>query len=534
MIYWSLNSGLWSPADTPTIFPTRDRPYFSDVSEEVGLADVMVNDPDLVWIVGGGACWGDYDRDGDLDLYIVGWRTEGRLYRNDNGRFKDVTPEAGLLTNKTISMKGMSCTWADYDNSGYPSLFITLYESTYGNVLYKNLGNGSFIDVTEEAGLVGRRGRMAAGAAWADVNRDGCLDLYVGYYVNLRSVQAGQIFVRGDGNLLYINNCDGTFTEKASSYGVEDYGYTFQPLFFDYDDDGYLDLFLANDFGLTRLYRNVDGLRFALVSHQANVERPGQWMGVAVADLDLDRLWDVIVTNYDENLLLKYTGSYFVDVASRVRLSDPYQVGWGVCVIDVDNDGRQDVFVSNGKIGVRTDRPVNQYNRLYYNVGPFFLDATWSAGLAVHGNARGLACADYDQDGGVDVLVYELARNPILYRNLIANKSKGSWLQVRLEGSTWLCSLCNYRTSREAVGAVVEVEVHGKVYRQTVVKGTSYLSDNGPWLYFGLGSAGIVDRLTVFWPSGLVEEYRGLPVNTVVRVVEEGGCFFQVAEKDHV
>jgi hypothetical protein len=125
----------------------------------------------------------------------------------------------------------------------------------------------------------------------------------------------------------------------------------------------------------------------------------------------------------------------------------------------------------------------------------------------------------------VDILVYDLSRPPILYKNQVASKSAGTWVQVRLEGSTWLCALCAYRSTREAVGAVVEVEVHGRIYKQQVVKGSSYLSDNGPWLYFGLGNAGSIDRLTVFWPSGIIEEYRDLPVNSVIRVVETGGCF---------
>jgi ASPIC and UnbV. len=518
---------MWGTGGPSAQLLPEGKPYFVDVSRDYGLTELMVKDADIVWVVGGGACWGDYDRDGDLDLYVVGWRAPGRLYRNDGTTFRDVTEEHGLLTDKTRNMLGMSCTWVDYDNSGLPSLFLTLYESPYGNVLFKNVDGKYFRDVTELAGLVGKPGKIAAGAAWSDVNRDGCLDLYVGYYVNLRSVQSGQIFGRGAGNLLYINNCNGTFREESKRYGVEDFGYTFQPLFLDYDDDGYQDLFLANDFGLTRLYRNIEGAKFEIVSQHNGVERAGQWMGVAAGDLDLDGLWEIIVTNYDDNLLLKNAGGYFVDIASRVRLSDPYQVGWGVCILDVDNDGKQDVFIANGKIGVRSDRPTKQYSRLFYNLGPFFLDATWSAGLANHGNARGLACADYDQDGGVDILVYELTRPPILYKNQVASKSAGTWVQVRLEGSTWLCALCAYKSTREAVGAVVEIEVHGRIYRQQVVKGSSYLSDNGPWLYFGLGNAGRIDRLTVFWPSGIVEEYRDLPVNSVIRVVESGGCFVQ-------
>ncbi|MCS7145456.1 MAG: CRTAC1 family protein [Nitrososphaerota archaeon] len=526
IVYWLTTTGATFFNQASHIYLPADKPYFVDATKESGLYVEVVRDPEVVWIPGGGICWGDYDRDGDLDVYVMGWNLPGRLFRNDDSfRFTDVTVEVGLMMDEILGKRGMSCTWADYDNSGYPSLLLTFYDLPTGNVmLLKNLGNGSFKDVTQEAGLAISRGKYAAGTAWADVNRDGCLDLYVGYYINLRSVREGSIFGQGAGNQLFINNCDGSFTEMAEDYGVVDYGYTFQPVFLDYDGDRFPDLFLANDFGYTRLYKNEGGEKFTRVSSLTGVERVGQWMGVAYGDLDFDGYWEIAVTNYDDNLLLKYTGDYFTDVAPRLRISDPYQVGWGVCIVDIDNNGLLDVVMANGKIGVRTDRPVNQINKLFYNIGPFFYDATWHSGLARHGNARGLACVDLDLDGGVDLLIYDLLGYPILYKNVLSNKTENRWVQVRLEGTTWLCGLCGFRTSRDAVGAVVEIEAVGKVYRQSVAKGISFLSDNGPWLYFGLGRAGKIDRLTVFWPSGVVEEYRDLPVNSVVYIVEQGGC----------
>ncbi len=523
--YWLFSSGVFSYQYVPLTSMPAYKPYFQDVTSDSGLLVRVVDDREIVWIPGGGSCWGDYDRDGDLDVYVVGWNATGRLFRNDGGLFTDVTRESGLLIEGIVAGKGMGCSWADYDNSGFPSLLVTFYDSPYGNVhLFKNLGDGSFRLVTDEVGLSLNHGRYASGVAWGDVNRDGCLDLYIGYYINLRQVKEGAIFSQGSGNQLFINNCDGSFRESAEIYGVVDYGYTFQPIFIDYDLDFFPDLFLANDFGYTRLYRNEEGRRFILSASSIGAERVGQWMGVAYGDLDMDGYWDIIVTNYDDNLLLKYTGAYFNDITARLRLTDPYQVGWGVCIIDIDNNGLLDIIVANGKIGVRTDKPSNQVNRVFYNAGPFFYDATWHAGLIRHVNTRGLSCVDMDKDGGVDLLFYDLLGYPILYRNLISNYTGNRWVQVRLEGATWLCGACTYRTSREAVGAVVEVESLGKIYRQTVTKGTSFMSDNGPWLYFGLGRASRIERLTVYWPSGIVENYRDLPVNSVILIVEQGGC----------
>lgn len=525
-VYWVFTGDIPFFNQAPLMYLPATRPYFGDITGESGLYVEVVRDPEVVWIPGGGICWGDYDRDGDLDVYIMGWNKAGRLFRNEGQRsFTDVTAEAGLMVERLLGQKGMSCTWADYDNTGSPSLLMTFYDSPTGNiVLMKNLGNGSFKDITIEAGLSVSRGKYAAGVAWGDVNRDGCLDLYIGYYINLRSVREGSIFGQGAGNQLFINNCDGGFREAAEEYGVLDYGYTFQPTFIDYDRDGFVDLFLANDFGYTRLYRNEEGRRFTKLSSFTGVERVGQWMGVAYGDLDMDGYWEILVTNYDDNLMLKYTGDYFADVASRLRLADPYQVGWGVCIVDIDNNGLSDVVIANGKIGVRTDRPVKQLNKLFYNIGPFFYDATWHSGLARHGNARGLTCVDFDHNGYVDMLIYDLMGYPILYKNLLSNTTENRWVQIRLEGSTWLCGACASKSSREAIGAIVEIETAGKVYRQAVVKGISFLSDNGPWLYFGLGRVEKIDRLTVYWPSGIVEEYGNLPVNSVITVVEEGGC----------
>ncbi|GBC70449.1 hypothetical protein HRbin02_00216 [Candidatus Calditenuaceae archaeon HR02] len=525
LAYWLFSSDAIPFQYTTLTSLPPNKPYFLDVTKDAGLYVKVVEDSEIFWIPGGGSCWGDYDKDGDLDVYIVGWNTPGRLFRNEGGfRFEDTTREARLLV-KELSQKGMSCTWSDYDNSGYASLLVTLYDSPYGSVhLFKNLGNGTFKRVTREAGLFNTSGKYAAGVAWGDVNRDGCLDLYIGYYVNLRLVRGGTIFGQGAGNQLFLNNCDGTFTESAGIFGVVDYGYTFQPTFIDYDSDGFPDLFLANDFGYTRLYRNEEGRRFTGAPSNMGAERLGQWMGVAYGDIDLDGYWDIIVTNYDDNILLKYTGSYFNDIAPRLRLTDPYQIGWGVCILDIDNNGLLDVVIANGKIGVRTDKPPNQMNKIFYNIGQFFYDATWQAGVARHGNFRGLTCVDIDLDGGIDLLLYDLSGYPQLYRNVLSNSTDNRWVQIRLEGSTWLCGTCTYKTSREGVGAVVEIETSGKVYRQTVVKGTSFLSDNGPWLYFGLGKASRIERLTVYWPSGIVEEYKNLPVNSILTIREQGGC----------
>lgn len=495
----------------------------------------------LLEVAGAGAAWMDYNNDGRLDLLVVNGSTVEKLarggdllaalYRNDgNGRFTDVTAPAGL--SKTAW--GMGVCVADYDNDGYDDAYIT----AYGNdALYRNLGDGSFRDVAEKAGI--REPGWSTGCAFGDYDRDGDVDLYVANYVAMdvhktptrgvnsfcqymgMNVLCGPRGLPGGADHLYRNNGNGSFTDVSEPAGIRDPGhYGFGVLFTDFDDDGWPDIYVANDSTPNFLFHNQHNGTFKEIALEAGAAfseegRAQAGMGVDAGDYDNDGDLDIFVTNFsqDTNTLYRNNGDSTFTVetypAGLGESSIPY-MAWGTGLVDFDNDGWLDIFIANGHIYPEIDRyPLGstylEKRQLYQNRGNGrFLEVTQQVGgeLLVEKSSRAAAFADYDDDGDVDVFLTNVDDRPTLLRNDGGNANH--WLQLRLTGT---------KSNRNAIGA--RVTVHSAGWRQTaeVRSGGSYDSHNDFRLHFGLGRQTHVSRIEVRWPSGAMQAFETLPVD---------------------
>ena len=537
---------------------------FKDVAEQAGIAFShfpAMRTTRLPEDMGSGAAWGDFDGDGWQDLYLVNIAgpvtmadeemlassAHNVLYRNTgDGTFDDVSIDAGV---------GMRCwcsgaAWADYDNDGQPDLFVTAYGE---NGLYRNLGNGRFEDVSAAAGVGGLHG-FWTGASWGDYDRDGWLDLYVTGYVRFVENLAGQSLLQYDvespvginpssyapeRNLLYQNTGDGTFEEVAESAGVDNVaGRSLSASWADFNDDGWPDLYVANDVSDNVLYLNRSDGAFEDVSHSALVADYRGAMGLAVGDWDGDLDLDLFITHWiaQENALYSNrmregsgsdakaaTGNAgdpvrFIDVADRFGLGQVAldYVGWGTFFFDYDNDGRLDLFVSNGSTLQRRDRPemlIPMTDMLFWNGGPdrgFFetsgLSGDWFQTARV---GRGAAYADYDNDGDLDIVVSNHGGRAVLLAN--SGHPTNHWLGVRLIGR---------RSNRDGIGARIRVVSGGAAAVREVGAQSSYLSQNSLVAHFGLGSQSRADSVVVRWPAGGESRLIGIDADQIVTIDE--------------
>ncbi len=538
------------PADHPRI-------TFVDVTRDAGIQFRHFwgqRSSQIPEDMGSGAAWGDYDNDGWPDLFLVNVvgpitltpeevrRSPARcaLYRNNrDGTFTDVSVEAGV----DLRVWGMGAEWADYDNDGWLDLVV----STYGeNALYHNNGDGTFSDRTRAAGL-GRRRGFWSGVAWADYDRDGFLDLYVTGYVKYsrpaEPTAAEQYDVENpasinpnafppERNLLYHNNRNGTFTEVAARAGVlGDRGKTLEAAWADFDEDGWPDLYVANDVTDNQLFRNLGNGTFRDISHESHVADYRSAMGLAVGDWDNDQDLDIFITHWiaQENALYSnlrdrspgvHTGPAveFKDEADRYGVGQIALdfVGWGTFFFDYDNDGKLDLFVANGHTFQRRDAPhllAPQTGQLFWNrgVGHGFYDVSAVSGEYFHQPyvGRGAAFADYDNDGDLDVVVVNHGGAAVLLRNDGGNRAR--WLKVKLEGR---------RSNRTALGATIRVVAAHTTQVREVGAQASYLSQNDLTEHFGLGPIAEVDSLVVTWPGGLRQVWTGLAADQTVKLVE--------------
>jgi tetratricopeptide (TPR) repeat protein len=525
------------PADHPDV-------SFTDVTDEAGIAFRHFparRSGQLPEDMGSGAGWADYDGDGWLDLLLVNIGSPSRLYRNlGDGTFADVTARAGL-DHSTI---GMGVAWADYDGDGWMDVFLSAYGQ---NVLYRNLGDGTFQDVTQKAGMSGREG-FWAGAAWGDYDRDGHLDLFVTGYVQYEPELGADASLQYDvdippslnpssfrphPNLLWHNAGNGTFKEVAEVAGVLGEGRSLGAVWADFDEDGWPDLYVANDVSDNVLYRNLRDGTFEDVSHRAAVADYRGAMGLAVGDWDGDEDLDLFITHWiaQENALFSNMGAdltptrgdsrplRFVDEADRFGLGQIALdfVGWGTFFFDYDRDGLPDLFVANGSTLQRRDDPsllVPMRDQLFWNRGREhgFFDVSAAGGdhFSRELVGRGAAIADYDRDGDVDVVIVNHGGRPTLLRN--EGGREASWLELRLEGRA---------ANRSAIGARVRVVTGESAQVQVVGAQTSYLSHNSLVLHFGLGNAAQVDTLTILWPDGGRQAWTDLPVRRAIRLVQD-------------
>ena len=524
---------------------------FEDVAAEAGLDfQHFSGSPEKQYILesmSGGVAWFDFDRDGWVDLYLVngghweelvqGKRTvSNALYRNNgDGTFTDVTGKAGVDNRHW----GMGVAAGDYDNDGWVDLFVCNYGP---NTLYRNNGDGTFRDVTATAGV--GDGRWGVSASWGDYDADGRLDLYVTNTVQFDykdpdpmdchyrgiTVQCGPLGMVGDSDILYRNNGDGTFSDVSEKAGVSDVtpSYGLGAIWSDYDNDGDLDLYVANDQMANFLFRNQgDGTfeetgLFAGAAFSDDGTAQGS-MGVDFGDYDRDGLLDIYITHFsdDYNTLFRNLGQgRFRDMTRGAGLtfSSWPMVGWGTGFVDLDHDGWEDIFAANGHVfpqvdGYKIGTSFHQRSQVFRNLGQGKFQEV-SAGLdkLKSWSSRGVAFADYDNDGDIDVAVNNLDGVPWLLKNQKGSQA-GNWLMLSLEGT---------RTNRSAIGARVSLETaEGKQMRE-VRGGSSYESTHDFRVHFGLGRLETVRKLTVRWTDGTTQDFENLAANRLYRLKEGG------------
>ena len=497
--------------------------------------------------LGSGAAFLDYDKDGWQDILLVNgadWpghkthRTTMALYRNNHdGTFTDVTRRAGL----DVEMYGMGVAVGDFNNDGFPDLFVTAVGQSR---LFQNNGHGGFTDVTEKSRLGGHTG-FSTSALWFDYDRDGHLDLFVANYVKWSEAQ--DVFCSLDGThksyctpeayrgstcWLFHNKGDGTFEDVTAKSGIFDStSKSLGVAMLDYDLDGWPDLFVANDTQPNKLYRNNHDGTFRDVAIGAGVAfsqdgKARAGMGVDVADYENSGVPGIAVTNFDDEMIGLYRGSSKGIYADRAPLTDVgrisrHSLGFGCFFFDVDLDGLLDLLVVNGHIddtvrNIRPDVTYEQPPHLFLNAGGGkFHDVAAEAGasFAEPKVGRGAAFGDFDNDGDLDVLVTTNHGPAHLYRNDVARDSVHHSIRFEMVGT---------KSNRDAIGAVVRIYYGGHYSSLTVKSGSSYLSQSELPLTFGLGSAETVDRIVVEWPSGNKETVKNIKAGRYVWVEGKG------------
>ena len=527
---------------------------FTDVTREAGITwqQFSGESPDrfLIETMGGGVAFLDFDGDGLQDIFFVnGGETPRRksptplrnaLYRNlGNGKFEDVAAKAGV---DRLDFYGMGVAVGDYDNDGHPDLFITGFPSS---ALFHNNGNGTFTEVTKQAG-VHNPGRWAASSAWFDYDRDGYLDLVVTNYVRfafddpqkcevngMRSY-CEQVAYQGMPLTLYHNNRDGTFIDVSAQSGFDKLvGRALGVVALDLNDDGWTDLFIARDASPNLLLINQHNGTFAddaadaeVAYNQDGVAKAG--MGVDAADANGDGLPDLAVTNFNDQYHSFLVGSKpgpYQDrtVASHVAAFTKSYVGWGVKFLDFDNDGNLDLMFANGHINsvietTRTDVKYKEPPLLLRNLSHgIFQNLRESAGPAFTSaySARGLAAGDFDNDGALDVVFTCLNDAPVLLHNNLGQRNP--WIGFELQGTV---------SNRDAVGAKITVQLPNRKLVRWIAGGSSYLSAHDKRVIVGLGgdpgapAPNPAPKVEIRWPSGTVQRLSNLKPNQYHKIVE--------------
>jgi hypothetical protein len=512
----------------------------------------------LLETTGCGVAFYDYDNDGWLDIFLVnGSRLEGfpagqepssHLFKNNrDGTFTDVTARAGLAH----SGWGQGVCIGDYDNDGFEDLFVTYYGN---NVLYHNNGDGTFSNVSVKAGVAGTKTRWGTGCAFLDYDRDGHLDLFVANYIDLDlktapvpesgpclyksvMVACGPPGLNGGKNILYHNNGDGTFTDVSEASGITRANGTFGlgVLTADLDNDGWPDIYVANDSTPSALYKNKKNGQFEDIGIDAGCAlsadgKPQAGMGIAAADYDLDGNLDMVKTNFagDTPSLYHNLGEgNFEDATFTGGLGAHTQfLGWGCGFFDFDNDGWPDILICNGHVypeveQLQTDAGYAQRKLLYRNQrNSHFEDVSFDAGpgISTPSAARGCAFGDFDNDGDIDVVVNTINGLPQLLR--CDSEWNHNWIKVRTIGT---------KSNRSGIGARVRCVTtspgESKAHQQIdeVRSGGSYISQNDLRVHFGIGKAEKVDLLEIHWPSGQVETLKDVKPNQLLFVKEGMG-----------
>lgn len=540
-IVFMLNTVFASQAQTTV--------QFVDVTGASGIRFKHVNGESgqkyYLGTMGAGAAFLDYDNDGDLDLYILngaplpGFVSDtpptNILYQNDgDGGFTDVTAEAGIGD----TGYGMGCVAADYDNDGNQDLYVTNFGE---NVLYRNNGDGTFTDVTQAAG-VGCGEKWSSSCAFLDYDHDGHLDLYVVNYLDYSIAQDGhwrdwrnqrgygnpQVY-EGISDTLYRNSGNGTFTDATQHAGVHNNsGKGLGVACGDYNNDGRIDIYVANDTTPNFLYRNRGDGRFVDIAplvgvayNENGVAEAG--MGVDFGDYNGSGFLDIFITNfsYETNTLHeKHPDGTFTDVTDIAHLGESsfLKLAFGTKFFDADNDGDLDLFVANGHLHP-TDSDTLEYaqtNQLFQNTGnSFFLDISPQSGdyFSMKQVSRGAAFGDYDNDGDTDIFVVNLNQEGVLLRNEDGNRNH--WLMIKTIGT---------KSNRDGIGTRVTVVTESGSQMREIQTGSSYLSGHDLRLIFGLGAETMVEAVKITWPSGLEQMLVDVEANQLLVITEGVGA----------
>jgi hypothetical protein len=536
---------------------------FLDITKQSGLDKFhhRSGTPEKSTIIdapGSGVALLDYDNDGWLDIYLLNGSTVPALkgkepppramlfHNNHDGTFTDVTDKAGVANERW----GFGVAVADYDNDGWPDIYVANYGK---NRLYHNNHDGTFTDVAERAGVT--LGGWSTGPTWGDYDHDGLLDLFVPGYVNYNldrpvfagkngvpegacqyrgvSVFCGPMGLIGESDHLFHNNADGTFTDVSLKAGVADREgrYGFASVFADLDDDGWLDLVVANDSTPNYLYRNRRDGTFEDVSYESGLAvneegRAQASMGIALGDYNRDGKLDLFITTFSDDYKTLYRndgGANFRDVSFRAGLGNstiPF-LAWGAGFLDFDNDGLLDIFIANGHVYPIADRTEwgttwAERPQLFRNLdGAKFQEVppATGSGLAAVIPARGAVFGDFFNDGHIDVVLNNMDSPPTLLRNVVKNANH--WLTLKLIGGP--------KSPRDAIGAKVFLTTAGIRQRADVFSGGSYGSSSDQRVHLGLGTLSKVDKLEIHWPCGAVEEISIPDVDRIITIIEGKG-----------
>jgi enediyne biosynthesis protein E4 len=550
--FWGIGGGLIAPglSRLARAVPAPVYPFEEVPAALSGISWVHTNgkSPEkyLPETTGPGCAFLDYDGDGWMDIYFVNSGKcdfynpnpplRNALYRNNrDGTFTDVTEKAGVAAGGY----GQGVAVGDYDGDGFPDLYVTQYGRS---ILYHNNGDGTFTDVTENAGVAAPG--WSSSAVWFDYDNDGRLDLFVCRFVDFD--KSKHLPCEADNkpgyciprlykpmpSWLFHNNGDGTFTDVSKSSGIGRYpGKAWGAVATDINNDGRLDLFVANDTTANFLFVNRGGGRFEEIGAPAGVAyseagRPRSGMGVDSADFNQDGWMDLFVANIDHEMYSLYQNNHdetFDDQAGTAGIASATRLmsGWGLKFLDYDNDGNLDLFLSNGN----PDDLIQVYHKdveyqepllLFHGTGKGFENVSSQSGPVFTRNfsARGLAVGDFDNDGGVDVLISMNGGAPLLLRNNVGKLNH--WLGLTLVGT---------KSNRDAVGARVIYQASDLKRSRMKTGGGSFLSSHDPRLVLGIGPRTKIDLLEVTWPkpSGAVERFMDVPIDRYITIVEGQG-----------
>jgi hypothetical protein len=538
---------------------------FEDATDKAGIDFVhsfgSANLGSLLEGTGAGCVWFDSTNDGLQDLYVANGRPlddsmhpyplktkpnplpNNHLYHNNgNGHFSDVTEKAGLAPD----LYGMAVTVADFDNDGYEDLLLTGYGRV---ILYHNDGNGHFTDVTEKAGI--KVDGWSISSTWLDYDRDGCVDLFIGRYVKFdpkyRAFYAadnypGPLDYEGETNQLFHNNCDGTFTDVTEKSGIgASVGRTMGVTAADFDNDGWDDIYVANDRTENFLFHNKHDGTFEEIANDTGTAfgqngESTSAMGPVFADLEGKGKLDLWVTDGRYNRMLSNAAAgsssagwstgkpAFEDMGATngVSQANAQYVSWGTGIYDFANHGNLDILIFHGGL----IHLIPQEHSLFRGLGNGrFEDDSLQAGAVLSNRtvARGACFADYDNDGKVDAFVVNLGAKGTLLHNV--SKNTGHWFEIKLvgamkKGDAGVAPGSGSKSNRDGIGARVEVYAGGKVYLEERVASSGYLSQNDGRLHFGLGNATTVDKIEVHWPSGREQTVEKQQVDRILTVEE--------------